>query len=91
MRVGAEWIYSKEFGNSDEDPGWIGVGYITADAGALLLLIALILCRDRASRKGNNGLARAAGVSSLIAVVGLARRRLGDERQALTRTGALTD
>lgn len=43
MRIGAEWIYSKEFGDTDEDPAWIGIGYITADLGLLLLVIALIL------------------------------------------------
>src|SRR6185436_19449234 len=43
MRVGAEWMYSKEFGEGVDDPTWIGIGYITADGGALLLLITLIV------------------------------------------------
>ena len=43
MRIVAEWIYSKEFGDSEEDPAWVGIGYITADLGLLLLLIALII------------------------------------------------
>ena len=43
MRIGAEWIYSKEFGENEEDPAWIGIGYMTADIGLLLLLIALII------------------------------------------------
>ena len=44
MRIGGEWIYSKEFpGDGDDDPGWVGVGYITADLGGLLLLITIIL------------------------------------------------
>jgi ABC-type maltose transport system permease subunit len=47
MRLGAEWIYSKE-PYSDlpagvEDPTWITIGFIVADAGALLVLIALIV------------------------------------------------
>jgi hypothetical protein len=47
MRIGAQWIYSKE-GWDDlpagvDDPTWIGIGFIVADAGALLVLIALIL------------------------------------------------
>jgi hypothetical protein len=44
MRIGAQWIYSKE-GLEDlpEDPAWIGIGFIVADVGALLTLIALIL------------------------------------------------
>ena len=44
MRGGAQWIYSREhLDQLDEDPAWIGIGYITADAGALLLIISLIL------------------------------------------------
>jgi hypothetical protein len=69
MRVGAEWLYSKEFGDGVDDPSWIGVGYITADAGALFLLITLILS-GIAVRRGSNGLTRAAGILSLIAVIG---------------------
>lgn len=41
MRIAAQWIYDKE--GFDEDPGWIGIGYITAEGGGLLLLIAIIL------------------------------------------------
>jgi hypothetical protein len=44
MRIGAEWTYSKEhLDQSPSDPAWVGIGYITADAGALLLLISLIV------------------------------------------------
>ena len=33
MRVGAEWIYSREhLGDVSSDPAWIGIGYIVADA-----------------------------------------------------------
>jgi hypothetical protein len=40
MRVGAEWIYSKEFGSSSgNDPAWVGIGLIAADAGLLVLLV----------------------------------------------------
>jgi hypothetical protein len=46
MRIGAEWLYSKEgFNELPEEaghPAWIDIGYLTADLGALLLLIALI-------------------------------------------------
>lgn len=45
MRVGAEWLATKE-GFDEEDapePAWLVIGYIVADAGLLLLLIALIL------------------------------------------------
>jgi hypothetical protein len=47
MRVGAQWIYSKEgwddLPSGVEDPTWLGIGFIVADLGALLVLIALIL------------------------------------------------
>ena len=44
MRVGAQWIYSESvYDDLPEDPTWIGIGFIVADAGALLVLIALIL------------------------------------------------
>lgn len=68
MRIGAEWLYSKEFGDGADDPTWIGIGYITADAGALVLLITLILS-GIAVRRGSTGLTRAAGIVSLIAVI----------------------
>ena len=42
LRVGAEWIYSKGWDDVDDDPTWLSIGYIIADAGALLLLISLI-------------------------------------------------
>jgi uncharacterized membrane protein YhaH (DUF805 family) len=46
MRIGAEWIYSKE-GWDDlpegEEPGWLGIGYLTADLGGLIFLVSLVL------------------------------------------------
>ncbi len=43
LRAGAEWIYSKEgWDKVDDDPTWLSIGFIIADAGALLLLISLI-------------------------------------------------
>jgi hypothetical protein len=69
MRIGAEWLYSKEFGNASSDPTWIGIGYMAADVGALLLLVTLVLA-GLAARRGSTGLSRAAGILSLVAVVG---------------------
>lgn len=43
MRIGAQWIYSKENFDEDNEPGWVGIGWITADLGGLLLLITIIL------------------------------------------------
>jgi hypothetical protein len=46
MRIGAQWIESKEGLDDLPDrlvPAWLDIGYIVADAGALVLLIALIV------------------------------------------------
>jgi len=45
MRIGAEWIADKELLLEEgvEEPDWLGVGYLVADTGALLLLIALVV------------------------------------------------
>jgi ABC-type enterobactin transport system permease subunit len=44
MRIGAEWIYSKEnWDDVEEEPAWLGIGFITAELGGLLLLISIIL------------------------------------------------
>ena len=51
MRGGAEWIASEE---AIGDPGWIGIGYATADGGLLLTIIATVLAW-RARRRGADG------------------------------------
>jgi len=43
MRVGAEWIYSKEGYNGDNDPTWVGIGYLAADIGFIVLLLTILL------------------------------------------------
>ena len=46
MRIGAQWIYSKEGWDKVPDnlrPDWLGIGYLTADAGGLVLVITLII------------------------------------------------
>jgi len=43
MRIGGEWIRSKEGFSGDDDPTWLGIGYITADLGGILLLLSIIL------------------------------------------------
>ena len=49
MRVAAQWIDGKEFPNGNE-PGWVGVGFLVSDAGALLLIIVGILLAVRRQR-----------------------------------------
>jgi hypothetical protein len=43
MRIAAEWIRSKEGWNGDNDPTWLGVGYIVADAGFIVLLLTILI------------------------------------------------
>jgi hypothetical protein len=73
MRVGAQWVYSVE-GFGGEDPDWIAVGYITSDAGALLLLVALVLTgiaarRERRANVGGAVLTRIAGGIAYLLLV----------------------
>jgi len=72
MRVGAEWIASKEgVDNLPSDPAWLTIGFMTADAGGVLLLISLILGGvgvRRARTGGGGGLLKAASVISTLLV-----------------------
>jgi hypothetical protein len=45
MRIGAQWIYSKGWDDvpDDAEPAWLGIGFVTAEAGGLLLAISLIV------------------------------------------------
>ena len=43
MRIGAQWVASKGWDKVDPTPTWLDIGYIVADAGAILMLIALIV------------------------------------------------
>ena len=44
MRLAAEWIASKEgWNDAAETPTWLGIGYVTAEGGGLLLLLSVIL------------------------------------------------
>ena len=43
MRGAAEWIASKWGFGGDNDPTWVGIGYITSDLGLLLIIITTVL------------------------------------------------
>jgi hypothetical protein len=72
MRVGAEWIASKE--NLPDDADWIGIGYGTADGGLVLTLIAAVLAWRAARRgaAGPGGLGRGVLVLGAVLIVAYA-------------------
>ncbi len=47
MRVGAQWIYSRQgwddLPDDVDEPAWLGLGWIIADLGGLILLVSLIV------------------------------------------------
>ena len=49
MRVAAQWIDGKEYPNGNE-PGWVGVGFLVSDIGAILLIVVGILLAVRRKR-----------------------------------------
>jgi hypothetical protein len=49
MRVAAQWIADKEFPRGGE-PGWVDVGFIVSEPGALLLIVIGILLLARRQR-----------------------------------------
>jgi hypothetical protein len=75
MRIGAEWIYSREgWDDVESEPDWLGIGYVTADLGGLLLLVSIILAGLGARRLARGGgetstLLRVATVLVTVALV----------------------
>lgn len=73
MRIAAQWIYDRQGFSGDEDPAWIGIGYLTGDLGGLVLLISLIVAgvgaRRLRTRGSGGGLMTAAGILSALLVV----------------------
>jgi hypothetical protein len=47
MRIGAQWIYSEEdwdeLPEGVDEPAWLGIGFVTADLGGLILLVSLVV------------------------------------------------
>lgn len=76
MRVGAEWVKSKE--HASDDAAWIGIGYGVSDLSLLLLIVATVLAglalrrARRGGRPGALGGVSAAIVSLLILGYGIA-------------------
>jgi hypothetical protein len=69
MRVGAGWIASKEFPH--ETPGWVDVGFIVSEPGALVLIALSILAGVSVRRQGVGRAALAVPVLAGIYLVAL--------------------
>jgi hypothetical protein len=72
MRIGAQWTESQENLPEDFEPAWLGIGYITADLGGILLLLGLILGGigiRRLRNGGGAGLLKASYVITLILIL----------------------
>jgi hypothetical protein len=61
MRLGGEWIRSKEHYTGDNDPGWLGIGYLVADAGFIVLLVTILL-----AGLGLRGLRKSGGTANTL-------------------------
>jgi hypothetical protein len=74
MRIGAQWTESEENFPDDFEAQWLDIGYITADIGALLVLISIILAAIglRRSRDGGAGAVRFARIIGVICMLLLA-------------------
>ena len=70
MRIGAQWVYAEEgWDDVEEEPAWLGIGWVTADLGGILLLIALVLGGVglwRARSGGGGGLLKASAVIATL-------------------------
>jgi hypothetical protein len=69
MRVGAQWTESEENLPEGFEPAWLDIGYITAEAGGLLILISMVLSALglRKLRAGSGlGFGRAVGIISIL-------------------------
>ena len=69
MRIGAQWTEAEQDYPEDFEPAWLGIGYITADAGALLIIVSIGLSTFglvRLRRGSGIRLGRAVGVISIL-------------------------
>jgi hypothetical protein len=72
MRIGAQWTESAEdLPKQVEDSTWLGIGYLTADLGALLVIISLVLATIglRRQRAGGDGAAQSRAVAIICGLL----------------------
>jgi len=66
MRIGAQWIYSKEGWSGENDPTWLGIGFGASDIGGIIVLVAIVTAGFAARRAA---FARVATVLTTLAVL----------------------
>ena len=77
LRLAGEWLYRlqnwDELPEQIDEPAWLGIGFLVADGGGLLFLLALALGGIGVYRlrngKGGTGLLKATMVIALILIV----------------------
>jgi hypothetical protein len=69
MRIPAEWVASKGWDDVEPAPAWLDIGYMTAEAGGLLLLISVILAGFGSRRLGQSNGERGATLVRVATVL----------------------
>jgi hypothetical protein len=68
MRIAAEWIASRE-GLENSNAAWLGDGFLVADGGGILLLIATIVANMAVRRDPDAGLGKLAKVAASLSLI----------------------
>jgi Na+/phosphate symporter len=68
MRIAAEWIASREH-LENSNATWLGDGFIAADGGGILLLIATIVANVAVRRAPDSGLGKLAKVGAGLSLI----------------------
>jgi hypothetical protein len=69
MRAGAAWIADKEF--PDKTPGWVDVGFVVSEPGALLLIVLGVLAWAATRRQDGGRVALVVPILATIYLVAL--------------------
>jgi hypothetical protein len=68
MRIAAEWIASREH-LENSNAAWLGDGFLVADGGGILLLIATIVANMAVRRDPDAGLGKLAKVAASLSLI----------------------
>lgn len=74
MRVGAQWVWSEAgWEDVDSEPTWLGIGWMTGDAGGLFILASVILAGlgARRLRLGGGTTSALVRIATLLTAVAL--------------------